>query len=137
MNEISTHLRLMYLFLHNMHNLVSRISFFADHEYLSDAYEEILDSYDGVIERMIGKNMNPDLVMIQVAAVEKLKALPKATKDNTEAFNIILSLEKELCMLIEKYAVEQKPSQGCLNLIAGIADQSEVRQYKLQQRTKR
>jgi len=137
MESIAAHLRLMYLYLHNTHNLVSRISFFADHSYLSDAYEEVLDAYDGIIERMIGKEMNPDLVMIQVMAVEKLKALPPSTKDNTEAFNIILSLEKELCQLIEKYAVEKKPSQGCLNLIAGIADQSEVRQYKLQQRTKR
>ena len=135
MNEIAIHLRLLYLFQHNLHNTVSRIAFFSDHEYLSGAYEESLDAYDGVIERMIGKDMNPDLVMIQVMAVEKLKKLPSATKDNTEAFNILLALEQELCQLIEKYVIEKKPMQGCLQLIGDIANASEVRIYKLKRRT--
>jgi hypothetical protein len=54
--------------------------------------------------------------------------------DNEQALNVILVTEKELCDEIKKAMVGA--SDGTQNLLQGIADQSEMRQYKLKRRLK-
>lgn len=61
------------------------------------------------------------------------KELPNDTSVKMpDCFKNLLESEKYLCQLIEQNV--RGASQGTMNLLAGLADDSEVRQYKLQQR---
>ena len=136
MYQLVTLIRLIYLLKHNCHNLVSKISFFADHEFLGSSYEMSLKHYDSIIERMIGLNIQFDLLQVQDDAVKKLQQIPLQYKDNAECFFAILGVNKAILQLIEGLAKAQGISQGTIQLIGTIADEIEVENYKLQQRLK-
>jgi DNA-binding ferritin-like protein len=137
MNELAVSFRTLQFFAHNCHNLAKMVAFFADHDYLGDLYSKYESEYDSIVERMIGKNMPIDLVETQSQAADRLKMLPAVFKDNGEMFGTILSLEKELCQKIEQFLAKNKVSQGILQLLGEQVNQSEMRQYKLQQRIKK
>jgi len=135
MKELAILCRAMQLFYHNCHNLCARVPFFTDHEAFAEFYSTLESTYDSVIERMLGLDVVIDLVVIQELAVAKLKSLSHPV-DNAGMFLIGLNLEKEMCSIVEKLCSGQA-SQGVKNLLAGEADKSEVRQYKLKQRIKK
>jgi hypothetical protein len=58
----------------------------------------------------------------------------EAPKSFEEAFKFILAGEEDICAACEKLA--KGASLGTENLLAGLADESEMRQYKLKQRLK-
>lgn len=131
MKELAIMLRTKQLLAHNGHNMVSGVAFMQDHEFLGELYPEYESAYDSVIERIIGLygHDSLDIIAIQTAAVQKLAQYP-----NSEFFNSLLHCEKEMCSHIEKLCKVAGVTQGTINLLADIADKSEVRQYKLKAR---
>jgi DNA-binding ferritin-like protein len=134
MKEIAILLKVLQEYGHLAHNLAARSSFFADHEFLGEAYLKYEEDYDSVVERVIGLygEDSIDLVMIQDLAVQKLKTIPGKADDNNIFFLHILALEKELCDGIKK--LMPQISEGSKQLFGEIANQSEIRQYKLKRR---
>jgi len=139
MEKIATYLRFLQLYAHICHNLVSGPTFFADHEFLGELYPAYEGEYDSVVERMIGLGMKPNLFAITKDAAAMLDRV--GNKNINEAFKNLLKIEKLLCDVIEK---EVTPSpmahphtnmkQGTIQMLGNIADASEVRQYKMNQR---
>lgn len=131
MVKLATHLRYMQFYAHNAHNMCQGDTFYSDHEELGDLYGVYTELYDSIVERMIGTGKPIDLVKVQVDAAKMLdgEAEPKAF---SAAFAGLLTCEQELCKLLIE--ANEGASLGTQNLVQGIADDSEVRQYKLQQR---
>ena len=134
MKKLATKLREAQLFAHAAHNLVHGTSFFADHEFLGEAYEAYTKAYDETIERMIGldEEVNP-LLITSDAATSANETFHVRRMDSYEMFYALIGLEKEICQLV-KETIEAGVSHGTSNLLEGFADHSEVRQYKIAQR---
>lgn len=132
MEKIAFVFRYLQLYAHQAHNLVKGQTFFQDHDYLGALYPVYEEAYDSIIERSIGLNKPINIQKVNQAAA---KELPNdASVKMPDCFKNLLESEKYLCQLIEQ--VVKGSSQGTMNLLAGLADQSEMRQYKLQQRIK-
>lgn len=116
---------------HNFHNLCSGETFFSDHSFMGDLYGTYEEIYDGLIERLIGTGVPPDLVKVQQFAIQRLSQVPG---DTDAMFQQVQSVEEEIRQVIEEAAASNQLSQGVLNTLAGIADDSEVRSYKIKQR---
>jgi DNA-binding ferritin-like protein len=131
MIKLATHLRYMQFYAHNAHNLCQGDTFFSDHEELGDLYGTYTGLYDSIVERMIGLGQSVDLVKIQVDAAKMLdgEASPKSF---SAAFSGLLTCERELCSLLNE--ANTGASLGTQNLVQGICDDSEVRQYKFKQK---
>ena len=134
MRQLVILLKAMQLYYHQSHNIVAGPQFFADHEMLGDLYNQTETWYDDVVERYIGMDntvAKVDLVEVLEEVVVILKEYPM----NAEAELLLsqgLEMEKSLCEMIESLC--PNVSEGTRQLIGSIADQSEVRQYKLQRR---
>jgi DNA-binding ferritin-like protein len=122
----------MQLYAHNAHNLVSGRTFFEDHAFLGELYATYEAAYDSVVERMIGLSMEINLAEVQKKAAGMLEKITNPTGDTI--FNCVLECERTLCKTIET-EVSGK-TQGTIQLLGDIANASEVRQYKLNQRLK-
>ncbi len=130
MKTTATLLRGLQFYAHNAHNLAKGEYFFADHEFLGDLYEEYEGNYDSVVERMIGTDGTAPLAEINKTACSMVEG--KKADDCELAFKTILATEKDLCRQI---AVDSKgASIGTQNLLADLADKSEMRQYKIGRR---
>ena len=110
MEQLAIHLRLLQLYTHNCHNLVARMGFIPDHEMLGELYAKYESIYDGIIERMIGLDLPVNLNQIQLMAVQQLQQLPSDVKENKQCFQLILQMEKQLCMKIEALIQQTKLS---------------------------
>ena len=120
------------LYAHMAHNLTTGCSFFSDHEAFGSFYAEYEKDYDDVVERMIGLTGTCDIPAITKSAceiVEKTKF-----KDTMHAYSVLLATEKSICDVCT--AENKKATLGTQNLLQGIADKSEMRQYKIQRRIK-
>ena len=139
MKDIAVILRGMQLFAHNGHNLCSRVVFFQDHEFLGELYSTYEGSYDGVIERIIGTKgaESIDLIMVQAEALHLIKDEPTNSPENRIYFEKLLMMEKHLCAMIEQLIKSEPISEGTKQMLGNLCDESEVRQYKMQQRTKK
>lgn len=131
--ELAIHFRFLQLYAHNAHNLIQGETFFADHKFLGGLYGEYEESYDAIVERMIGLGENPELMTLQKSAADML-ATEKQPMDCEGWFARILQGEKTTVAIVQKCFEEGDYTQGTLNLLAGIADTSETRIYKLSQR---
>lgn len=140
MNELLVHLRAMQLFTHNAHNMCARLAFFQDHEFFGETYKSIENSYDDVIERIIGLTSEDSVLSLQdiISRVDiKLKNAPsKSVKENLTFYTFLLEMETQLYVIIEKI-ITSKPTCGTEQLVGEIANQCEMRQYKIKQRIKR
>lgn len=132
MKAIAIQLRALQLFAHNAHNLAKGDTFFADHEFLGELYAAYEGEYDSVVERMIGLSGTADLAGINRAACEMATKISADTPSLN--FTAIQAFEAALRSQIE--IVMPKATAGTQNLIAGIADNSEVRSYKISRRIK-
>jgi len=132
MDSLITQLRALQFLAHRAHNVVKGPTFFEDHEFLGELYPAYEAAYDSAVERVIGLGTEKlNLSKINIAASQMSDILPNETKP--EPFlRAILKGEKDLCKMIDE-AVE-KASQGTQNLLQGICDDSEKRQYQLKQR---
>lgn len=131
MQKLATLYRSAQFYAHNAHNTTTGCTFFQDHEFFGGAYAAYEEAYDGVVERMIGLGMAPDLLSITSNAAKAIQQYGKA-KDTDECFKSLLELEQNICSQIKQ--VITKATEGTQNLLQGLADESEMRQYKIQQR---
>ena len=108
-----------------------------DHEHLADLYAAYATGFDSVCERAIGLGKESEVsfpaVMNKVNAI--LKTLPQSAKENKDYFKAALQLEQKICQECEKICASGV-SEGTKQLIGGLADLSEIRQYKIKQRIK-
>jgi DNA-binding ferritin-like protein len=135
MKKLAIKFREAQIFAHAAHNLVQGSSFFSDHEFLGEAYEAYTKAYDDTIERMIGlgtQEVNP----LNITAEAANDALENYKLDNADSYDIfyaLLGLEKNICEIVRDI-IEKGVTHGTSNLLEGFADQSEMRQYKINQR---
>lgn len=131
MTKLAAQLRHMQLYAHNAHNLCKGDTFYSDHGELGGLYGTYEGGYDDIVERTIGLGQSIDLIAVQKDALKMLeeKGTPSSFND---AFTTILGCEKELCKLLAE--ANEGASLGTQDLLQGMCNESEVRQYKLQQR---
>ena len=100
---------------------------------LNEVYEALDAAYDSVAERLIGLHDSTAVPLMQVleASNMKLKQLPQDYKDNAQMFQVLLQLENEMKGIIEEYIKSGQYSQGTVNMLAQLADDSEMRIYKI------
>lgn len=126
-------LRAAQLFAHNAHNLAHGDEFFADHAYLGELYEKYEETYDSVVERMIGLGETIDLTRVQRVASNTMDGWG-AADDCDKAFGTLMRAEKLICGAATEALASA--SEGTKNFLQGICDESEMRQYKIGQRLK-
>lgn len=131
MKAIAVYLRTMQFIAHRAHIETHGSTFFEDHKFLGKAYEEYQSAYDAVIERMKGLGEQPDINAITLEAAETAAQVKDTIA--VKLMKCLYGCEITLCKLIKHES--PKVSVGTQNRLAGIADESEVRQYKLKQRT--
>lgn len=127
-------LRVLQLYYHHCHNLTKGLLFFQDHEFLGSAYAEVEGHYDSLAEYCIASLGDKafDTELINKGIAKGLTGL----KINSMAPNAML--EKALVLEAELYEdlteLDKGSPIGLRNLIGAIAEASDVRKYKLQQR---
>lgn len=134
MDKLATTLRTAQLVAHCFHNQVKGISFFADHEFFADLYAAYEEAYDSVIERDIGMGEDCDCAKISADAGEAAGKYDPRDMAADEMCAVLLGMERQIqaqCAEANKGA-----TLGTQNLLADLADKSEMRTYKLRQRIK-
>lgn len=125
--------RALNLVYHQMHNVAKSCSFFADHAELAAMYTALDADYDSLAERRIGLGQglsSSEAADIVREAAEILANLPEG--EMVDAFTFAMQLESEYVR--ELKLAEANMSAGTVNMLQGLADLSEVRQYKIARR---
>lgn len=116
--------------------MCARIVFFQDHDFFKEIYGFCSDSYDDVLERMIGRGMPLDLAKVTVEAAQIAVQAPISVKENKEYYLHIQSKFKVCNQMIEVLCAEKGQTQGTIQLLGDIANKIEGYQYKIAQRIK-
>jgi DNA-binding ferritin-like protein len=137
MQTLASIYRFLQLFAHAGHHLASGCTFNQDHAFFGELYAAYGEAFDEIVERLIGMGKLSG-VKDRIALDTKASAILAKTDSeelmcSEDCFEILLEMEQEICGKIEKL-IEGKLSQGTINLLAQLADDSEKRQYKLTQR---
>lgn len=134
MQKLAELYRTAQLYAHAAHHLAEGPSFFADHEFLGELYPKYEAAYDSLIERIIGLGTMPDIPAItRNAAAEAASGLTGGATPVMLAR--VLECERAICAEIAALmAAQARPTDGTQNLLQGLADESEARQYLLQRR---
>lgn len=130
MYDLAVLYKLMNLYFHNAHNLVSGDSFHEDHAFFGSLYEFADDSYDSIVERMIGNDEKCDLVEIIK------ESIPLLDKLNDKYYKNALILLEEGVKLIDEISKGGKIDVADQNLIQGQADAAKVFIYKIKRKMK-
>lgn len=137
MQTLASIYRFLQLFAHAGHHLTSGCTFNQDHAFFAELYAAYEEAFDDIVERLIGtgklSGVKDRLDLDAKAAGILAKTDSEELTCAEDWFEILLEMEQEICGKIEKLA-GGKVSQGTLNLLAQLADDSEKRQYKLAQR---
>lgn len=136
MKDLLALTRMMNIYYHHLHNIAHGPTFKADHELMSDFYTQLESSYDSLIERYIGIGAEMDksqLLSIITDAHAVLDSIPEGTDMDT---HFQYALELEISLRAEIQSSMEMHSEGTKNLLAALADESEVRSYKLKQRVR-
>jgi DNA-binding ferritin-like protein len=134
MKQIIILLRAMQLYLHQSHNTTKGDTFFQDHDYFGEVYPQLEKDYDDVLERSIGLYGNTlSLLEIVDGVLEILRNIPER-EEVKEILKNQLELEEKLQGYIEKSIEHKLVSQGTTQLLGEIANKSEMRVYKINQR---
>ena len=118
---------------YNAHHETEGETFMQDHEFFHDVNEVYGAIYDSLIERIKGLHGQPVLRTIQTEAGSIVGSYASST-DSVVNYNILLSKERDATEAINMAVKESTMDEGVRNLLCGIADESQVRQYKMQQR---
>lgn len=130
--EVASAYRAAQFIAHNFHNLVKGPTFLEDHEFLGELYGQYEAAYDSCIERIIAFTGAADVTGITSKACAAAAQINPNGKSSAEMFAIILTLEKGFCSLIK--TVVPDCTDGTQNFLQGLADESEMRQYKISQK---
>lgn len=130
MTQLAALFRYLQFFAHAAHNTVKGENFFADHGFLGDLYGTYEAAYDSIIERMLGLGQTPNIVGITAAGASLF-----AAADQEDTWGTLIAGEVKLRELVDAAIAEPGASQGTINMLVDLADQSEARTYKLCQRS--
>ena len=114
--------------------MIKGCTFFEDHEFLGELYSTYENAYDSIIERIIFLAGTANLSDINSRAFMSSAGFNPEGKTSLEIFSAIMVIEQAICSVV-KNAVPGA-TDGTQNLLQGLADESEVRQYKIGQRIK-
>lgn len=131
MELLAAYFRFLQLYAHACHNLVSGDLFLQFHDFFGDLYPKYEKDYDDLIERLIGLKGTVNILAITKASYETLSDYPVDSKDIPSMLKCILNHEQAICEIIAQITPEL--SIGSQQLIGEMANQSEMRQYKLKQ----
>jgi DNA-binding ferritin-like protein len=134
LNTLLINLRTTQIIYHQAHNMVSGDDFFGDHTALGGFYTEVEEDYDSVAERTIGLGYTVLLGSIMQAVADEVDGMK--FEDSDAVFKNLLGCEMMIRQSIDDLCKNSQISEGTRDLIAGIADSSEVRSYKIGQRCK-
>ncbi len=139
MKHLLSLLRAMHLFAHSAHNLCSGQTFHEDHAFFGGLYEAFSDDYDDLAERLIGlfgtDHMN--LNEILASAQKLLEGCPSNKVTDNKVFYVHqLKYEEALQAEVEHICHIKGISQGVIQLLGDMANKSEMRVYKINQRLK-
>lgn len=128
--------RTLQLYYHYCHNLVTGPSFTQDHAEFAAYYAQAALDYDVIIEYMIANlgNKALDTQAVNEVLFKRLSTIKVEVMSAEEMFEIALELESEYQQALEN--LEDKGSIGLKNALGAIAEFSDVRKYKIQQRLK-
>lgn len=132
-----TSARILQLYYHNCHHLTSGESFFADHGFFNDSYLQLEEHYDRLSEYFIclfGGKAFETKILINVVN-ETLSKYEVEEFSCEKMFQVALELETKFYKELE--SVNKKASIGLANTIGDIAEQADVRMYKIKQRNKK
>ncbi len=131
-----TKLRLLQIYYHNCHNLITGPTFVADHGLLGGFYEQAEEHYDDLVEFMIATlgNESMDVAAILEFVAKTMKGLDVRTASPEQMLEQALVLEAELYEDLTE--LDAKGCIGLRNVIGNIAEASDGRKYKIQQRLK-
>ncbi|MFZ4411515.1 MAG: hypothetical protein ACOYOV_00430 [Bacteroidales bacterium] len=136
MMQLAVCLRALQLISHHYHNICGKIAFHQDHEFFAEVYSAAEGDYDSVIERIIGKDgiqaIDLDSILAQVSA--KVKAMPKSAPENKAYYVAILSQMEYINAEIQKLIDGKLVSRGTEQLIGEIANQQEIKIFKIKRR---
>ena len=133
MQDLAKTYRAAQLFAHNAHNTIKGQTFFQDHEFFATTYGSFEEAYDAVIERMIGLGFVFDIAVLTKDAGASASTYPVQRMTAKDLFEALLGFETIICTIIKGY-MDNKVSNGTQDLLQGLADDSEMRQYKIKQR---
>lgn len=134
MQKIAIILRTAQLLAHNAHNLASGPTFFADHDFFGDLYAEYEGDYDSLVERYIGLDLAGSGELQEITRMAGIGAGSYNIMSTESAIRALVGLEDDLVVEIVKQA--GLATIGTQNLLQGLADKSEARVYKFNQRIK-
>lgn len=133
LSKLAADIRFMQFYAHNAHNLIKGSTFFQDHGFLGELYPKYEEIYDSLVERIIGADENIDLIKINQIAFDTMKEAG-ISDDPKKIFTNLVNFEDYICIQIEELVAGY--SEGTRQMLGTIADESEVRQYKMKQRLK-
>lgn len=135
MDQLATLYRAAQFYAHAAHNFSKGATFFQDHEFLGELYGTYEEAYDSIVERMIGNGEPFSIQQILTnAAAEANRYADPSTFSQQTSFQVLLGLEQRIRASIDIQIGAQ--TQGTQNLLAQLADDSEMRNYKIAQRLK-
>lgn len=147
MHTLASTFRLAQFAAHDFHQRVSGRTFLTDHAFFAELYESYETAYDQLIERIIGQGESVSPSQLTYLAAQRAEAF----RDKVEAddmYAALMTLERTICREIDTLLMAREVDEedrteeesmittGVENLLQGMADASEVRQYKFKQRLK-
>lgn len=127
-------LRCLQLHYHACHNVTHGPSFVGDHGLFADFYGQAETAYDRVAEFLVGKLGREQLAsgLVVEAVADRLKELAPEGGSVEDMLRSGLELESELEGILEE--LDEAGGVGLKNLVGDLAEQIEVRRYKINQR---
>jgi len=147
MHTLASTFRLAQFAAHDFHQRVSGRTFLTDHAFFAELYESYETAYDQLVERLIGQGESVSPSQLTYLAAQRAEAF----RDKVEAddmYAALMTLERTICREIDTLLMAREVDEedrteeesmittGVENLLQGMADASEVRQYKFKQRLK-
>jgi len=129
--------RALQLFYHHCHNVVFGEQFHCDHIFFGEAYDNVEDNYDSLVEFFISifGISKFDTVMVNNLVAEEVSEYSPEKMNAKKMYDAALILEKDFQNRIT--IVEAKSTVGLKNALGDIAQSSDVRIYKIKQRLKK
>lgn len=135
MDQLATLYRAAQFYAHAAHNFAKGATFYQDHEALGELYGAYEEAYDSIVERMIGNGEPFSIQQILTnATAEANKYADPSTFSQVTSFQVLQGMEQRIRASIDIQIGAQ--TQGTQNLLAQLADDSEMRSYKIGQRLK-
>lgn len=123
--------RTAYFSAHNGHNYIKGPCFFADHAFLNESYDALLDAYDRLVEMAKWHKLTFNLESLNAFAAQAV-GQKKTPEDAKTIFEAVQHFEEQF-----QEALAELNKLGDLavqNLCAGLAEDSNVRAGKIGRR---